>query len=96
MEDLKCPNPNCQAINEYYTEMKANNNVARCSKCDAFIKNIPQGGDPTFYFGKYKNQKIKDIEDINYLKWALENIKLTSSMRKAIQDRIAQFEFLAK
>lgn len=97
MQDLICSK--CGPIGtEYYTEMKANNNVARCLKCDSFIKNLPQGNEPTFYFGKYKDQKIKDIEDMGYLKWCLsgKGPKLSESIRKAIQDRITQFEYLAR
>lgn len=95
MEDLICPK--CGPIGtEYYTEMKANNNVARCLKCDSYIKNLPQGGEPTLYFGKYKDQKVKDIEDMPYLKWVLEKTNPAASLRKAIQERISQFEFLAK
>lgn len=95
MQELICPK--CGDIGiEYYTEMKANNNVARCLKCDSFIKNIPQGNDPTFYFGKYKDKKVKDVEDMQYLNWALKNIRLTSSMRTAIQNQISLFENLAR
>jgi uncharacterized protein (DUF3820 family) len=81
---------------EYYTEMKANNNVARCLKCDTFIKNIPQGNEPTFFFGKYKGTKVKDVEDMQYLNWALKNIKLSSSMRTAIEQQINRFENIAR
>ena len=96
MEDLKCPNPNCNAINDYYTEMKSNNNVARCIKCDTFIKNIPQGNEPTFFFGKYKGKKVKEVEDMSYLKWALQNLKLAAAMKDAIQKQITNFENLAR
>ena len=95
MEDLKCPK--CGAENQFYTEMKANNNVARCSLCDAFIKNIPQGVEPTFFFGKYKGQKVAEIEDMGYLRWALEKLeKLSPQMRTAIEQRINSFENLAR
>lgn len=96
MEDLICPK--CGPIEkEYYTELKSNQNVARCLKCDSFIKNIPQGNDATFYFGKYKDQKVKDIEDMDYLKWALKNLgKLSKNMRTAIENRINSFENLAR
>lgn len=94
MEDLKCPK--CGTINDYYTELKANNNVARCGKCDTFIKNIPYQTEQTFFFGKYKGTKVKDVEDMGYLKWVLANTKQTEMMRKAISEQISRFEYLAK
>jgi hypothetical protein len=94
MQELICPK--CGPTTDYYTELKANNNVARCLKCDSFIKNLPQGNDPTFYFGKYKDKKVRDIEDMQYLKWVLGNLRVTSSMRLAIEKQISSFENLAR
>lgn len=93
MEDIKCGK--CGAVNNYYTEVKANNNVARCSVCDAFIKNIAYA-EPSFFVGKYKGKPIKEIEDMGYLKWALKEMKLSENMRKAISNRIADYEFQNK
>lgn len=93
MEQLKCPK--CGAIDNYYTELKANNNVARCGVCDTFIKNIPYEL-PKFFMGKYKGKNVSDIEDMGYLHWALKELKLSSNMRTAIQQQIDRFEFLAK
>jgi len=93
MEELICPK--CGPTTEYYTELKSNNNVARCLKCDSFIKNLPHA-EPTFYVGKYKGKKISEIEDIGYLKWALKEMKLSANMRSAIEKRISSFENLAR
>jgi hypothetical protein len=93
METLFCPN--CKIEEEYYTELKSNQNTARCMTCNTFIKNIPYE-DPKFYVGKYKGQKVADIEDMGYLKWALKEMRLSASTRKAIEARIAQFEHLAR
>ena len=93
METIICPK--CGAIDLFYTEVKSNNNVARCSNCDAFIKNLPYE-QPKFYVGKYKGKLISEIEDMSYLKWALKEMKLSKSMRDAISNRISLFEFLAK
>lgn len=94
MEQLKCNS--CGAIDQYYTTLVSNNNVARCKVCDAFIKNIPYD-KPKMYVGKYKNQLIENIEDMGYLKWALANMTtLTKSQRDAIENRINQFENLAR
>lgn len=93
METLFCNH--CQKEVGFYTELKANNNVARCNDCNGFIKNIPYQ-EPQLYVGKYKNKPIKDIEDMGYLKWALREMKLSNNVRQAIESRIKQFEFLAK
>jgi hypothetical protein len=93
MLELICPK--CSS-KEYYTELKANNNVARCSACDTFIKNIPYD-QPKFFVGKYKNQNIGDLDDLGYLKWAHKEMNnLNERTKKAIQERISQLEFLAK
>lgn len=93
MEELICPK--CGPTTNYYTELKSNNNVARCLDCDSFIKNIPHS-EPTFYVGRYKGKKIAEIEDMSYLKWALKEMKLSANMRNAIEKRISQFENLAR
>ena len=81
---------------EYYTELKANNNVARCSKCDTFIKNIPYE-KPKLYVGKYKGIPIDEINDLGYLKWANEKMdKLSKSVRDGIQKAIDKLEYLGK
>lgn len=94
METLFCPK--CQEQKEFYTELKSNQNTARCNDCNAFIKNIPYG-QPKFYVGKYKDKNIGDIDDISYLQWALNNMsRLNARTKEAITQRIAQLEFLAK
>jgi Zn ribbon nucleic-acid-binding protein len=80
--------PKCGAKDAYYTEMKANNEVARCLECSAFIKNIPHS-EPTFYFGKYKDKKVSEVTDADYLKWVLANTKQSKNMRDAIEQKIA-------
>lgn len=94
MEQIKCPK--CGAVDKFYTELKSNNNVARCSQCDTFIKNIPYQ-QPAFYFGKYKGKKVVDVLDLGYLKWYLGDIKsLTSPMRFAIEKQISYIENLSR
>lgn len=87
MDKLFCKK--CQKDVDFYTEVKANNNVARCSECDSFIKNIPYE-EPKFYVGKYKNIPINQIIDKNYLEWAAKEMKLSKSMRDAIKQRISE------
>lgn len=93
MEELICPK--CGSTTDYYTELKSNQNVARCNNCDSFIKNIPYQ-KPQLYVGKYKGMPIDEIEDMSYLRWALDKMKLSAAIRKAIETRISSFEHLAK
>lgn len=93
MEQIICNK--CGAVDKYYTELKSNNNVARCSECNSFIKNIPYQ-QPKFYFGKYNGVPVSEMTDMGYLKWALKEMKLTKVMRDAITKRISHYEFIAK
>jgi len=94
MEQIKCPK--CGAIDQFYTELKANNNVARCSLCDTFIKNIPYQTEQAFYFGKYNGKKVSEVDDLGYLKWAVENTKPKPAMREAILKQISKVENLSR
>lgn len=47
-------------------------------------------------FGKYKGKSINDIEDIQYLKWVLSEVKIKPIIRDMIEKRIAQFANLAR
>ena len=93
IENIKCNK--CGAENNYYTEVKSNNNVCYCGNCNAYIKNLPYA-EPMLYVGKYKNKPISEIEDMQYLKWALKEMKLSAVIKKAIELRISQYEHLAK
>lgn len=77
----------CGTVNEYRTEKKSNNLVAYCTACDAYIKNLPYS-EPALHFGKYNGSLIKDLntaEELNYLHWAYQNVKLTENVRNAIR-----------
>lgn len=94
MDTLFCPQ--CREQKGFYTELKSNQNTARCNDCNTFIKNIPYE-QPKFYVGKYQGKEIGSIDDLNYLKWAVENMRnLKGRTKEAIAQRIAQLEFLAK
>jgi len=85
MEDVICNS--CGLINDYTTQMKSGQNVATCS-CGKFIKNIPYA-EPTLYFGKYAQKKISEINDKNYLEWALINVvQLKAKQKEAIKKQI--------
>lgn len=93
MQDVICKK--CNSVNDYTTQLKANNNVAYCNQCGSYIKNIPHA-EPTFYVGKYKDRKISEIDDLNYLQWAHKEMKLSSNIREAVQKQIDKLSFLAK
>ncbi|HYH14321.1 MAG TPA: hypothetical protein VD794_03820 [Flavisolibacter sp.] len=92
MESIICPRCNST---DYYTELLSTQNVARCLKCNAFIKNIPYN-EPQFYFGKYKGRVVSSIEDLSYLRWALANCKMSQSMRDAVYNHIHLLEDLSR
>jgi len=86
----------CDDQKEYYTELKSNQNTARCSVCNTFIKNVPYE-KPKFYVGKYSGRAIDEIDDLGYLKWAVQNMKnIKGRTKEAINKQIAHLEFLAK
>lgn len=94
MGQLTCQK--CNAIDDYYTEVKANNNVARCNQCDSFIKNISYD-KPKLYMGKYKGIPIDEIEDLSYLKWAAANmVTIGKKIRDAIHSQISKLEYISK
>lgn len=93
MEDVKCSK--CQSVNNYRTEEKSTNKVAYCNNCGAYIKNLPYDV-PKLYVGRYKGIPIDTIEDLDYLKWALGTLRLTSSVRMAVSSRISHLEYLSK
>jgi hypothetical protein len=84
-KDIVCTK--CGLVNDYRTEMKANNKVAYCNGCDSFITNIPYQ-QPMLYVGKYKGVPISSIHDASYLEWAVNTLKLSEHVRAAINTQI--------
>jgi len=93
METLYCPK--CDEQKEFYTELKSNQNTARCITCNTFIKNVPYQ-KPALYVGKYKGKPIDEIDDLGYLQWAAKTLSVNSRTKEALTTRISQLEFLAK
>lgn len=49
------------------------------------------------YFGKFKGQKISEIQDSQYLEWVLRASEtLNEKYRTAIQERIDDIKFNSK
>lgn len=87
----------CQTTNQFHVEKSGPHLKAICDNCGMYIKFISQEKEPPkFYFGKYVGKFVHEIEDMQYLKWAVSNMTLTQPMRDAIQKRIDSFEHLAK
>ena len=93
MEQIKCNK--CGSVDNYRIEEKSNNKVAFCNVCKSYIKNLPYDV-PKLYVGKYKGIPISEIEDIGYLKWAIETLRLTSSVKMACLSQISRIEYLSK
>ncbi len=97
MQDIICTN--CGSINDYNVIVKSNQHTAYCNGCKKYIKNIPQEKTEnlTMYFGKFKGQKINEIQDKQYLEWVLRASEtLNEKYRTAIQERIDDIEFNSK
>jgi ribonuclease HI len=47
-------------------------------------------------FGKYSGKSVNDIEDMQYLEWALKNVRMKGQLRKLIENRISSFKHLAR
>lgn len=85
-EDLICRN--CFSVNDYVTKKNGPHVQATCRLCGTFITFLATD-PPRLYFGKYKNQAIADIQNIDYLEWALINIDIRRKrIRKAIEDQV--------
>lgn len=86
----------CGSVDDFRTEQKANNNCAFCNTCGTFIKNIPTDV-PRMYVGKFKGKAIQDIDDLQYLKWAYDNMTALNARQKdAVKDRVYSLENMLK
>lgn len=81
--------------NSYTTEMKLKNFTASCSKCGAYIKNIPYD-PPKMHFGKYKDYLIEDIDDLEYLEWCMRTLKLTKRIKDSMRNQIESLKLLMR
>jgi len=80
----------CGSINDYTIKEVSGQQVCNCG-CGHFLGNKPREYEYRLIrmpFGKYKDNLICDIEDLNYLKWAYENIKINGNVLKAIKFKI--------
>ena len=63
---------------------------ADCPVCQKYIKFIPLKNKDEWVmpFGKYKDVKLKDINDRSYLEWLLENVEVGNRMRTLIEEKL--------
>lgn len=84
--------PKCGLINDYTITEKSGQQVCRCNGCNFFLGNKPKEyygtSNMIMPFGKYANIPIKEIEDVRYLEWLIENTKLSGVLHASIIDRI--------
>jgi hypothetical protein len=92
MEKLYCPqcgHDEYKTFERTYTTKSGevrSHYQAICSKCDSYIKNLPQLHKPKtlIYFGKYKSLHTYQVNDVQYLKWMLTTDKVQSDQRLKI------------
>jgi len=89
MEDVTCRR--CGSINNYSTSTSGKHLRADCKKCGEYIKFLPHEA-PKFYFGKYKGSTIREVDDLEYLKWAVKANTLKGRSKEAATIRIEQLE----
>lgn len=90
MEEVICKK--CGVVNEYKTEKRGNHLTAFCSACGAYIKHIPHVEPAMFFSKKYPNMKISECEDLQYLKFVHDKIKLSKRYKEAFERRIDELE----
>lgn len=77
----------CGSINDYKVEEKGNHHCAYCNGCGEFIKNIGHQPD-IFHFGKFKGKLVSEVDDRQWLEWAVETVKMSPKLRTAVKAKI--------
>lgn len=90
MEEIVCKK--CGVVNEYKTEYRGKHLTAFCTACGTYIKHIPHVEPAMFFSKKYPDMKISECEDLQYLKWVHEKIKLSNRYKEAVERRIDELE----
>lgn len=89
MEELKCKK--CGVVGLPNITIKGVHHVGKCAICNAYIKHIGHA-EPQFYSGKHKGKLISEIDDLEYLYWADENMKMSKYCLDAVERRIDELE----
>lgn len=85
-DHLVCPQ--CRTAHGYDVAASGNQWVARCRRCQAFIKNMPQGGPAVLYFGKYAQVPLAEVaaKDRAYLEWLMAQPWVKFKVKEQIQE----------
>lgn len=90
MEAVTCNR--CGSVDDYRTEPSGNHIKAICNNCKRYIKFLPQNKlVEVLPFGKYKDRVISSLtskEEIEYLSWSVENLKLSTSIKTSITNHL--------
>jgi hypothetical protein len=90
MEQVTCKN--CGSVNYYRTEKSGQHLKAICNGCDRYIKFLPQNNPVLVMpFGKFKDREIASLtskEEVEYLNWGVNNLKLSTSIKTSITNHL--------
>lgn len=90
MEIVTCNR--CGSVDDYHTEQSGKHVKAICNNCKRYIKFLQQNKTITVLpFGKYKDREISSLtskEEIEYLSWSVENLKLSASIKLSITNHL--------
>jgi len=90
MEQIVCRA--CGVVDDYRIIEKSNQKTCWCNSCDSWIKNIPYT-EPSLWFGKFSGTPIKDIIDLSYLEWLINDAVVKSGrIRRSITERIEELK----
>lgn len=86
-EELICKH--CGPTDEFLIKQSGPHLTAYCEKCNGYIKHLPKSKttEKLLPFGKYIGTKICDMwdeEQINYLRWLVEQDFLKQDLRSAV------------
>ena len=78
---------NCQKEQRYEVVEKSEQHTCWCCVCQSYIKNLAYT-EAKFFFGKYKNKLVSEVEDYNYLRWFTANVPGNRRLKEAIDKKI--------
>ncbi len=68
----------CGLVEDYTITQKGHQRVVTCNGCNKFLGNKPKDSYDVksirMPFGKYKDQIIAQVNDVEYFRWVLKNI----------------------
>ena len=83
----------CGLVNDYTITLRGAHQCCNCNGCGKFLGNKPYPYDYrkiTIPFGKYKDQFIHEIPDVQYFEWLIDNVQLKGNIKKAVLQKIGR------